>query len=54
MITTNYIEEAEIVIVGGGIGGLATALALHKKGLESVVLERSESIRTTGSAIGIF
>ncbi|XP_026452597.1 monooxygenase 1-like [Papaver somniferum] len=54
MITTNYIEEAQIVIVGGGIGGLATALALHKKGLESVVLERSESIRTTGSAIGIF
>ncbi|XP_026435210.1 monooxygenase 1-like [Papaver somniferum] len=37
MITTNYIEEAEIVIVGGGIGGLATALALHKKGLESVI-----------------
>ncbi|KAI3909919.1 hypothetical protein MKW98_012973 [Papaver atlanticum] len=54
MKTTNYMEEAEIVIIGGGIGGLATALALHKKGLESVVLERSESIRTTGSAIGIF
>ncbi|KAI3912622.1 hypothetical protein MKW92_005469 [Papaver armeniacum] len=54
MKTTNYIEEADIVIVGGGIGGLATALALHKLGLQSVVLERSESIRTTGSAIGIF
>ncbi|MCL7048001.1 hypothetical protein MKW94_004419 [Papaver nudicaule] len=51
---SNYTEEKGIVIVGGGICGLATALALHKKGIESVVLEKAESIRAAGSAIGIF
>ncbi|XP_062150393.1 monooxygenase 1-like [Alnus glutinosa] len=47
------VEEMEIVIVGGGICGLATALALHRKGIASVVLERSESLRATGGGIGI-
>ncbi|PQQ04137.1 FAD-dependent urate hydroxylase-like isoform X1 [Prunus yedoensis var. nudiflora] len=46
-------EEIEIAIVGGGICGLATALALHRKGLKSVVLERSESLRATGAGITI-
>ncbi|KAI3912620.1 hypothetical protein MKW92_005467 [Papaver armeniacum] len=51
---SNYTEEKGIVIVGGGICGLATALALHKKGIQSVVLEKAETIRAAGSAIGIF
>ncbi|KAH7833699.1 hypothetical protein Vadar_008842 [Vaccinium darrowii] len=46
-------EVKDIVIVGGGICGLATALALHRKGLESIVLERSETLRDTGAAIAI-
>ncbi|KAH7833683.1 hypothetical protein Vadar_008742 [Vaccinium darrowii] len=46
-------EEQEIVIVGGGICGLATALALHRKGIRSVVLERSETLRASGAGIGI-
>ncbi|KAL9683535.1 hypothetical protein QQ045_015357 [Rhodiola kirilowii] len=46
-------EEVDILIVGAGICGLATALALHRKGLKSVVLERSESLRTAGAAIGV-
>ncbi|CAL5357846.1 unnamed protein product [Camellia sinensis] len=46
-------EEHEIVIVGGGICGLATALALHRKGVRSVVLEKSETLRATGAAIAI-
>ncbi|XAR55672.1 hypothetical protein NMG60_11035818 [Bertholletia excelsa] len=45
--------ENEIVIVGGGICGLATALALHRKGIKSLVLERSEILRATGAAIGV-
>ncbi|ONK57783.1 uncharacterized protein A4U43_C09F4050 [Asparagus officinalis] len=43
-----------IVIIGGGISGLATALGLHKKGMKSVVLERSETLRNTGAAIAFF
>ncbi|MED6211581.1 hypothetical protein PIB30_075147 [Stylosanthes scabra] len=43
--------DGEIVIVGGGICGLATALALHRKGIRSLVLERSENLRATGAAI---
>ncbi|CAL5427483.1 unnamed protein product [Camellia sinensis] len=46
-------EEHEIVVVGGGICGLATALALHRKGVRSVVLEKSETLRATGAAIAI-
>ncbi|CAN1175447.1 Monooxygenase 1 [Linum perenne] len=41
----------EIVIVGGGICGLATALALHRKGIRSTVIERSEEVRAMGAAI---
>ncbi|GKV35151.1 hypothetical protein SLEP1_g43455 [Rubroshorea leprosula] len=48
-----YGEEIDIIIVGGGICGLATALALHRKGIKSLVLERSETLRETGAAIGI-
>ncbi|XP_022770027.1 monooxygenase 1-like [Durio zibethinus] len=44
-------EEEKIVIVGGGICGLATALALHRKEIGSIVLERSEELRATGAAI---
>nr|XP_010930395.1 monooxygenase 1 [Elaeis guineensis] len=47
-------EHHDVVVVGGGICGLATALALHRKGVKSLVLERSERIRATGAAIGIF
>nr|POE92142.1 fad-dependent urate hydroxylase [Quercus suber] len=46
-------EEIEIVIVGGGICGLATALALHRKDIKSVVLEKSETLRSTGAGITI-
>ncbi|KAK8492171.1 hypothetical protein V6N12_003468 [Hibiscus sabdariffa] len=47
----NISEEQDIVIVGGGICGLATALALHRKGIRSTVFERSESLRAAGVGI---
>ncbi|PKU71773.1 Zeaxanthin epoxidase, chloroplastic [Dendrobium catenatum] len=47
-------ETHDIVIIGGGICGLATALALHRKGIKSLVLERSDELRTTGGAISVY
>ncbi|KAF7824933.1 monooxygenase 1-like [Senna tora] len=44
-------EDTKIVIVGGGICGLSTALALHRKGIRSLVLEKSEKLRGEGAAI---
>lgn len=47
-------EYQEIVIVGGGIAGLATSIALRRVGLPSLLLERSAQLRTTGAAISLF
>lgn len=39
------------IIVGGGIGGLATALRLHHAGIDCAVYEQSEQIREVGVGI---
>ena len=44
----------DVVIVGAGIGGLATALALKKVGIKALVLERSDGLRATGAALSLF
>ncbi|KAI5071121.1 hypothetical protein GOP47_0013372 [Adiantum capillus-veneris] len=44
----------DVVIVGGGIAGLATALALHRLGIKSLLLEQAEQLRTAGAAIGLW
>ncbi|XP_030543720.2 monooxygenase 2-like [Rhodamnia argentea] len=44
----------EVVIVGAGIAGLATAVALDKVGVRALVLERAEGLRATGTAIALF
>ncbi|KAK3411519.1 hypothetical protein EUGRSUZ_I00271 [Eucalyptus grandis] len=44
----------EVVIVGAGIAGLATAVALKKVGLQALVLERSEGLRAVGAALTLF
>ncbi|CAB4301258.1 unnamed protein product [Prunus armeniaca] len=41
--------EADVMIVGAGISGLATSLGLHRLGIRSLVLESSDSLRTTGN-----
>ncbi|XP_055801481.1 monooxygenase 2-like [Solanum dulcamara] len=46
--------EENIVIVGGGISGLATSLALHRLGLRSIVLESADSLRATGFALALW
>lgn len=45
-------EDAhDVVIVGAGIAGLATALGLHRLGVRSVVLESSGELRSSGFAL---
>lgn len=39
------------IIAGGGIGGFAAALALARKGLESIVIERETELREAGAGI---
>ncbi|XP_020210867.1 monooxygenase 3 isoform X1 [Cajanus cajan] len=44
----------DIVIVGAGIAGLTTSLALHRLGIPSLVLESSDSLRVSGFALSIW
>lgn len=48
------VRKEDIVIVGAGIAGLATALSLHRLGLQSLVLEQAESLRTGGTSLTLF
>ncbi len=41
-------------IVGGGIGGLATAIALRKIGFEAEVYERSAALKEVGSGMSLW
>ena len=43
----------KIAIVGGGIGGLATAVGLHKIGINAHVYEQAHSFKPLGAGIGI-
>lgn len=39
------------LVIGGGVGGLATALCLHEKGIDVELFERSREIRELGVGI---
>src|SRR4051794_27146624 len=41
------------VVVGAGIGGLATAVALHRRGWTVTVLERAPSLEPAGAGIAL-
>jgi 5-methylphenazine-1-carboxylate 1-monooxygenase len=43
--------QTTVIVVGGGIGGLATALALHDRGVSCRVYEQSPEIRELGVGI---
>lgn len=43
-----------VLIAGGGLGGIATALALQHKGIDSVVFERAPQLRDGGAGLHIF
>ena len=44
----------KILVIGGGIGGAATALALHRAGFEPVLYERTETLREVGAGIALW
>src|ERR1700751_289642 len=41
----------KVIIVGGGIGGLTTALMLHARGIDCDIYEQSDAIRELGVGI---
>ncbi|MFE6335013.1 FAD-dependent monooxygenase [Streptomyces sp. NPDC057798] len=46
-------QPKRAVVIGGGIGGLTAAAALHRRGLEVTVLERAPSLEPVGAAISL-
>ena len=44
---------SEILIAGGGIGGLTAALALHARGIDATVVEATREIRPLGVGINL-
>ncbi|MGA4995079.1 FAD-dependent monooxygenase [Nonomuraea bangladeshensis] len=46
-------RDVKVIIVGGGIGGLATAAAFHQRGLEVEVLERAAAFTEVGAGLTI-
>jgi salicylate hydroxylase len=47
----NYREKNRFIIVGGGIGGLASALGLAQQGINSIVLEKASKLGEIGAGI---
>lgn len=43
-----------MLVVGGGIGGLSTAIALRRAGVEAEVFERAPELREVGAGISIW
>ncbi|MDX5422872.1 MAG: FAD-dependent monooxygenase, partial [Hymenobacteraceae bacterium] len=41
------------IIIGGGIGGLCTAIALQKTGIEAVVYEAAPVLKPVGAGVGL-
>ncbi|WP_431963186.1 FAD-dependent oxidoreductase [Nocardia sp. bgisy134] len=43
-----------VIVAGGGIGGMAAALALQHKGFDSVVFERAQALRDGGAGVHLW
>ncbi|MFF4015691.1 FAD-dependent monooxygenase [Streptomyces sp. NPDC001843] len=46
-------QSSSAVVIGGGIGGLTAAAALHQQGWQVTVLERARSLEPVGAAISL-
>ena len=47
-------KNPKAIIIGGGIGGLMTAIALNKKGISSTIYERTKSFDVNGAGLGLW
>ncbi|HEX8139287.1 MAG TPA: FAD-dependent monooxygenase [Pyrinomonadaceae bacterium] len=47
-------KREKIIIVGGGIGGLTTAIALRRQGFEVAVMEQAEELREIGAGLSVW
>src|SRR5664279_3502833 len=45
------LQKINIGIIGGGIGGVATAVALHRAGIQATVYERATEFREVGAGM---
>src|SRR5262245_65470530 len=50
---TRVMRTPRIAIVGGGVGGLAAALALERRGAEVIVLEQSPALNEIGAGLNL-
>jgi 2-polyprenyl-6-methoxyphenol hydroxylase-like FAD-dependent oxidoreductase len=44
-------SDMKAIIVGGGVGGLTTALMLHARGIDCEVYEQADTVRELGVGI---
>jgi 2-polyprenyl-6-methoxyphenol hydroxylase-like FAD-dependent oxidoreductase len=45
------VPNTNIAIIGGGIGGVAAAVALHQAGIDAIVYERAPELREVGAGM---
>src|SRR3954453_13809924 len=50
----NREPDTPVIIVGGGIGGLAAAVALRRVGIPAAVYERAPEIREVGAGLSLW
>src|SRR3954470_15329242 len=46
-------KRMRAIVIGGGIGGLTTALALHAAGIDAMVFESASEVRPLGVGINL-
>ena len=47
-------EKKKIIIIGGGIGGIMTSIALNKKSISNSIYEKSGTINESGAGLSIW